>query len=82
MIFWKFFCLFWSETDYSFRIVAIFHLLNWIVATETIENIQGKNLFAETRYLIFFGQDLENSNHSGMLQPGLATTLIIIHLTH
>ena len=59
--------------------------INWIVATETIERgklFKGKKLFAEVRYLIFFGQDLENSNHSGMLQPGLATTLIIIHLTH
>ena len=63
--------------------MAIFHKLNSCHGTiEREETIHGKNLIAEIRYFIFFGQDLENSNHSGTLQPGLATTLIIIHLTH
>ena len=40
ILFWK-----WKFSN-SFRIMAIFYIINWIVASETIE---GRKLFAEVR---------------------------------
>ena len=55
---WKF--------SHSFRIMAIFYFINWIIAAETIEGekllkgetIEGRKLFAEIRYCFYTNYNL------------------------
>ena len=49
ILFWK--CKIW-KFSYSFRIMAIFYFINWIVAAETIK---GEKLFKGGNYLWKYG---------------------------